>query len=613
MPAHLIAEDGPQEGLVLNLEEGDEWIIGRAGGSQDFTLDDSTVSRKHARLFREDGAIYIENLSHVNPTLINGLDYQGPIELNENDKVQIGLATFRFSSEEFPSDFEAEEKFDSSDYGDVLNELKEPKTEEVEETLPLSSLSLESIDPKETSYDTIFEDFEEDDVPFSLPPETPYLLKVISGPNAGAEIGLEKSHSYILGKDEGNSDILFQDLSVSKAHAKLSVSEKGEIEIEDLGSKNKTALNGEIIEGKKTITPQDLISIGTTVFLIIDREAPQETIYSPIERPLEESKEEKEEENQEEESKEEKDWKKEPIPWKHLAGFSSIAAIFLVVFFSFFSLFKSNSFSKTEDEPIAQIEEALDHEKFKDIHFTFNPASQKLLLVGHILTPTDFEELLFAISRLGFISNIEENVVIDDSTTKIMNDLLSSNPTWKSVYVQASKPGRFQVMGFLEKPGELSDLTEFFTINFPYLDRLEYKVAVEETLKEQINSLFFRNGFGNISYEITNGSVTLTGVYSRKKKDDFDEVLEEIKKIPAILNVKNFTSPTSPKMAAVDLSSKFQVGGISFLDGKGYSAILNGKIYTVGEEVEGLEMTDIEENTVLLEKDGIRYKIDYTR
>lgn len=609
MPAHLIAEDGPQEGLILNLEEGNEWIIGRAGSSADFILDDSTVSRKHARLFREDEAIFLENLSHVNPTLLNGLDYQGPIELNENDKVQIGLATFRFSLEELPADFEMEENSESSDYGDILKELKGPRTEDLEDTLPLSSLSEESFDSRETSYDTIFDDSEDDEVPFSLPPETPYLLKVISGPNAGAEIGLEKGHSYVLGKDEESSDILFQDLSVSKSHSRLTVSEEGELEIEDLGSKNGTALNGEIIEGKKTITPQDLISIGTTVFLIIDREAPQETLYSPIERPLEEAK--PEEKISQEPKK--KDWKKEPIPWKHLAGLSSIAAVFLVVFFSFFSLFKSSSVGKPENDPIAQIEEALDKEKFKDVHFTYNSASQKLLLVGHLLTPTDFEELHFAISKLGFVSSIEENVVIDDNTTKIMNDLIGSHANWKSVYVQANRPGRFQVMGFLDTPLELSNLTEFFTMNFPYLDRLEYKVAVEETLKEQLNSLFFQNGFGNISYEITNGNVTITGVYSKAKKDDFEDVIEEIQKIPAISSVKNFAAPTSPKMAAVDLSSKFQVSGISFLNGKGYGAILNGKIYTVGEEVDGLEITEIEENTVLLEKDGIRYKIDYTR
>ena len=29
MPAHFIAEEGPFAGLILNFDEGEEWIIGR--------------------------------------------------------------------------------------------------------------------------------------------------------------------------------------------------------------------------------------------------------------------------------------------------------------------------------------------------------------------------------------------------------------------------------------------------------------------------------------------------------------------------------------------------------------------------------------------------------
>jgi len=71
--------------------------------------------------------------------------------------------------------------------------------------------------------------------------------------------------------------------------------------------------------------------------------------------------------------------------------------------------------------------------------------------------------------------------------------------------------------------------------------------------------------------------------------------------------------PTTPNLAAIDLSSRFTVEGTSLHDGNGYNVVLNGKIYTVDEFVDGMKITNIEQNTILLEKDGIKYKIDYVQ
>ena len=44
-----------------------------------------------------------------------------------------------------------------------------------------------------------------------------WMLKVVSGPNSGAEFNMQKASTYILGKDPSLCDIVFQDLSVSQA------------------------------------------------------------------------------------------------------------------------------------------------------------------------------------------------------------------------------------------------------------------------------------------------------------------------------------------------------------------------------------------------------------
>ena len=88
---------------VLNLEEGTEWVIGRDPEVSDFTIEDSTVSRKHARLNRTPEGIYIKNLSRVNPTLVNDEEKPKPHLLKEGDRVHIGANTFLFSEEAIPN------------------------------------------------------------------------------------------------------------------------------------------------------------------------------------------------------------------------------------------------------------------------------------------------------------------------------------------------------------------------------------------------------------------------------------------------------------------------------------------------------------------------------
>ena len=103
MPAHLIAEEGPLKGLVLNLE-GEEWIVGRDPDAADFVLEDSAVSRKHMRIVKRPDGIFIENLSKVNPAMVGDHEVVSRIRLKEGDKVKIGHTVFLFSEEALPEE-----------------------------------------------------------------------------------------------------------------------------------------------------------------------------------------------------------------------------------------------------------------------------------------------------------------------------------------------------------------------------------------------------------------------------------------------------------------------------------------------------------------------------
>ena len=603
MTAHLIAEEGLLQGLLFPLDEGTEWILGRSPDSADLIIDDSTVSRKHAGLSKESDGIHLKNFSKINPTLVNGEEFRGDLLLKEGDRIQIGETTFLFSSKK-----KAKPKKKTASYDDIFDELNVPEEEKSlpsEKSLDETKLGFEKEDT--SSYDTIFEDpSESQQVPFNIPSETPFLLKVVSGPNGGAEIGIERGHTYTLGKDAVSCDILFQDLSVSRMHARLSISVDGVITIADLGSKNKTTINGVPVEGEQIVTSQDLIALGTTVFVIIEKDEPQETIFANF--PLASS-----EEDLVEEEKKNKDWKKEKIPLRHLVLAGSIFTVFLVGFVTFFSLFKSSQIELVHKEPVSEIKDALSGTKFSGIEFSFNPASGKLFLVGHVLSNVDYQEMRYSLSLIPFIMNIEDTVVIDEGVCKNMNDVLNGNNSWKGISIRPVSPGKFALLGYLQTNAEMAEISDYLNINFPYLDRLEYKVTVEEVLNTELGSMLFSTGFSAVSYQLSNGEVVLSGVYDHRKEKQFHELVKHLQHLPAITSVKDFAIPTSPNLAAINLTSQYQVSGISLHDKKGFNAILNGKIYTLGDLVDGMHIIDIEDNLILLEKDGVKYKIDYTQ
>ncbi|MDE3046540.1 MAG: type III secretion system inner membrane ring subunit SctD [Verrucomicrobiota bacterium] len=612
MPAHLIAEEGPLRGLLLEFEEGKEWIIGRDLDAADFVIEDSTVSRKHVKIIKTEDGILLKNMSRVNPAVVNGEEVSDAVLLKEGDRVQIGATTFLFSEEAVPESGVTPLKPRSKKkggYDDIFGELEEPPPPPRDE----APETPRETDAEKGAYDTIFESSEQEEIPFNLLTPTTLLLKVVSGPNAGAEIGIEKGRSYVLGKDPNSCDIVFQDLSVSRNHARLTVQDDGIIEIEDLGSKNGTLVSGAPILEKRVVTPQDMVALGTTVFLIIDREAPQETIYSPMVPSYEAPKGIPSEEEAQAAAKiaEEIDWKKKPLPMKHLIiAAGSLVAIF-IIFLSFFSLFRAEKIDTMKKVPTEQIKEAL--AKFEDVQFSFNPASGKLFLVGHVLNGVDYQEMLYRIDQISQIRSLENTVVIDELVWKTTNDILSSNAGWRGVSIHSPKPGSFVANGYVQTNDQAALLSEYLTANFPYLDRLQNNVVSENNLTTQLQGIFLSKGFGAVTFQLSGGEVILAGKYSDRHASEFEHLVKEIHKLPGVSGVKNYAVPTHPDAAAIDLSQQYQIGGSSLYDGRGYSVVLNGKIYTLGDSVDGMKITSIQQKAILLEKDGLKYTINYSR
>ncbi|HET6430240.1 MAG TPA: ATP-binding protein [Phycisphaerae bacterium] len=84
---------GPDKGRTIPLRDS-EALIGREGDT--LRLSDSTVSRRHARLSREKGRWFIEDLGSANGTFLNSARITRPARLHVGDQIRCGQTLLVF-------------------------------------------------------------------------------------------------------------------------------------------------------------------------------------------------------------------------------------------------------------------------------------------------------------------------------------------------------------------------------------------------------------------------------------------------------------------------------------------------------------------------------------
>lgn len=66
-----------------------ELIIGRDNGN-DISINDASISGKHAKIFLESGTVFIEDLRSLNGTFVNGKRIQGRVKVKSSDQISLG-------------------------------------------------------------------------------------------------------------------------------------------------------------------------------------------------------------------------------------------------------------------------------------------------------------------------------------------------------------------------------------------------------------------------------------------------------------------------------------------------------------------------------------------
>lgn len=97
MPALLIETSGEHQGQTHTLEPGTQVTIGRSTENT-IVLQNAIASRRHARIWEENGGWLVEDLGTKNGTLRNGRALTSPERLEDGDEIIVPGLTLRFQT-----------------------------------------------------------------------------------------------------------------------------------------------------------------------------------------------------------------------------------------------------------------------------------------------------------------------------------------------------------------------------------------------------------------------------------------------------------------------------------------------------------------------------------
>lgn len=601
MVARLVAEEGDLKGLVLSFEEGNSWIIGRDPEQCQLVVEDPLTSRRHLIAKMTPNGISVENLSSTNPTQVNEEIVDEPRLLENGDVLKIGSESFRYYMDTNAHVIENE---------DINNQNNHPPQEEDDTIFDANGVGMPSLA----------------DINFGMIETGRWLLKVISGPNAGAEFYMQTGHNYVIGTDPHSCDIVFYDTSVSRQHARIAVSAEDILSIEDLKSRNGVLVNNEKLDGKQHLSPSVIVTTGTTSFVVYDREGEMQTIISPllpsIVKVLQHDEAVKRSESSTGEAHKgpSQAATEAALPAAPIKRWSWGPVILLAIIIGLFTLGGVATYSLFKTEPVVHVVEENPTQiidkllaPFPSVRYSFNSGNGNLLLLGHVSTISDKNQLTYTLEENKFIKNIDDSgLIIDEGVWREINSVLGRNPAWQGISVHSPAAGEFILSGYLHTRKQAESLSDYLSVNFPYLDLLKNQVVVEEDVINQITSWLQQEGIRNVTPKLTNGEISLSGNVPADHEKQFEEIVAKVKDIPGIRTVNDLTVSQSADLGILNISDQYEVSGQSRVGDK-FTVLMNGRIISENDVMDGMTVTKITANTIFLEREGIKYRIDYNK
>jgi pSer/pThr/pTyr-binding forkhead associated (FHA) protein len=235
--------------LIIEDDEGkttevpiirDEITVGRKEGNT-IRLTERNVSRRHARITRQNSALYIEDLLSYNGIKVNGDRIQGKVAVGDGDRVQIGdyqlsIKLDKAAAKPGGAGQQAAQKPDLATAGAA--------------TVPVPAMQAQNASLPTVQHAAVTSAVKG--------PEKPARLIVISTNFARQEFPLDKA-AVVIGRTDDN-DVVLNHRSISRHHAKI-VREGEHFHIVDMQSANGVRVNGEEY-GKVELRKGDQIDLG---------------------------------------------------------------------------------------------------------------------------------------------------------------------------------------------------------------------------------------------------------------------------------------------------------------------------------------------------------------
>ncbi|SEN08716.1 FHA domain-containing protein [Stigmatella aurantiaca] len=250
------------DGTETEHEFSGELKIGRHD-SNDLPLTEGGVSRQHARVFAEEGAILIEDLNSSNGTYVDAGRVSEPTPLTPQSQIVIGDYELRLKASTRPSS--AGRKAQVTRAAPALGADKPQVTRAApalgtEEGSPRATRALPRVKPSAPAGEEAPKRPARSAPSAAAPAGDAPVLRGLTGPWANKTFALKGK--LLVGRAPPAA-VLLEDDSISRKHAEVERTPQGKVVLKDLGSANGTLLNGEVIGTEPVeIAPGDVLQFG---------------------------------------------------------------------------------------------------------------------------------------------------------------------------------------------------------------------------------------------------------------------------------------------------------------------------------------------------------------